>query len=194
MAQRKDQSIKDGVFYPSYDKLVIFKCEVKNTSGFLKDITLSTSIVGLFSFLLLEWYALIIVPMSWPFLVQYSLPKHYQSLQFNKYSIFFGSGSLKNLILSKSLYSSNKFQYGDIFHIRFNKWEKRKRGGVKDQFGKIEVQVNHNLETFHFLITSEDLAKIVKIFDTFRFHSKVIRKRSRGELMLIFPLSPRYNT
>ncbi len=194
MAQRKDQSIKDGIFHPSYDKLVIFKCEVKNTKGFLRDISLSTAIVGLFSFLLLEWFAVIIVPMSWPFLVQYSLPKHYQTIQFNKHSIFFGSGSLKSLLLSKSLYTNNKFQYSDIFHIRFNKWEKKKRGGVKDQFGKIEIQINHQIPTFHFLITSEDLAKIVKIFDTFRFHSKVIRKRSRGELMLVFPLSPRYST
>ena len=194
MAQRKDQSIQEGIFYPSYDKLTIFKCEVKNTTGFLRDISLSTAIVGLFSFLLLEWYAVIVVPMSWPFLIQYSLPKHYQSLRFNKYSIVFGSGSLKNFILSKSLFTSNKFQYGDIFHIRFNKWEKRRRGGVKDQFGKIEIQVNHQTQIFHFLITSEDLVKLVKIFDTYRFHSKVIKKRSRGELMLIFPLSPRYNT
>ena len=99
MAQRKDQSIKDGVFYPPYDKLIIFKCNVMNTSGFLRDILLSTAIIGIFAFLLLEWLALLIVPLSWPFLVQFSLPKHYQYLQFNKYSVFYGSGSLLPAIL-----------------------------------------------------------------------------------------------
>ena len=194
MAQRKDQSIKDGVFYPPYDKLIIFKCNVMNTSGFLRDILLSTAIIGIFAFLLLEWFALLIVPLSWPFLVQFSLPKHYQYLQFNKHSVFYGSGSLKNLILSRSLFTRNKNQYGDMSYMRFNKWEKRKRGGVKDKFGKIEIQIDHQSPIFHFLVTTEDLAKIVKIFDTYRFHSKVIKKRSRGELLLIFPSSPRYNT
>ncbi len=194
MAQRKDQSVQSGEFYPSKDKIIIYRCEVKNTKGFLRDVLLSTVIVGFFSFFLLEWYALLVVPMSWPFLVQYSLPNHYQSLQFNKYSFLFAKGSLKNLLLSQSLYKWKKFQYGDIFHIRFNKWEKRKRGGVKDQFGKIEIKLDHDSPIFHFLITSKDLAQIVKIFDTHRFQSKVTKKRSRGELMLIFPLSPRYNT
>ena len=92
------------------------------------------------------------------------------------------------------MYTPNKYQYGEIFHIRFNKWEKRKRGGVKDQFGKIEIKVDHQSPVFYFLITAEDLVKIIKIYDTFRFHSKVVRKRSRGELMIIFPSSPRYNT
>ncbi|MHA1976730.1 MAG: hypothetical protein ACW98F_04585 [Candidatus Hodarchaeales archaeon] len=193
MAQRKDQSIKNGVFHPSYDKLVIFKCEVENTTGFLRDITLSTVIVGLFSFLLLDWYALLIVPMSWPFLIQYSLPNHYQSLQFNKHSLFFSKASLKNLIRKRSLYPKNKYQYGEIYHIRFNKWEKRKRGGVKDTFGKIEIKANQQSPIFYFLISTEDLVKIIKIFDTYRFNSKVVRKRSRGELMIIFPSSPRYN-
>ncbi len=193
MAQRKDQSIKNGEFYPSQDKLIIYKCDVSNTRGFLRDILLSTVIVGLFSFLLLEWYALLVVPTSWPFLIQYSLPNHYQSLQFNKYSLFFAKGSLKDLILTRSLYLRKKFQYGEVFHIRFNKWEKRKRGGVKDAFGKIEIKINKDSPVFTFLITSEDLTRMVKIFDSYRFHSKVVKKRSRGELMLIFPLSPRYN-
>jgi hypothetical protein len=194
MAQRKDQSIQSGEFYPFKDKLTIYRCEVRNTKGFLRDVLLATVIVGFFSFFLLEWYALLVVPISWPFLVQYSLPIHYKSLQFNKYSFMFAKGSLKALFLSQSLYKWNKYLYGDIFHVRFNKWEKKKRGGVKDQFGKIEIMLDQKSPIFHFLITVEDLTRIIKIFDTHRFNSKVAKKRSRGELMLIFPLSPRYNT
>ena len=133
-----------------------------------------------------------IIPLSWPFLAVFLLPKHYKYLQLNKHSITFGIGSLR-FLLSKSLYRYSKYQYGDLLSIRFNKWEKRQKGGVKDYFGKIEIRHDPNKPVFNFLTTNEDLPKIVKLFESHRFHTKVKKNRTRGEFMLIFPRSPRFD-
>ncbi len=194
--QRKDQSISKGTFYPDGDNLNIFKCTIANTTGFLKDISLFTILIGFFAFFLTEWLALIIIPICWPFLIAYLMPKHYKYLQLNKHSAICGSGSFKHLILSRfsSFFPQKKFYYKDIVSIRFNKWEKGKRGGKKDKFGKVEIRTDLQTSTFDFLTTGEDLSRLVKIFDTHRFTTKVNKVRSRGELMLIFPNSPRYDS
>ncbi|MHA2175653.1 MAG: hypothetical protein ACXABI_12545 [Candidatus Hodarchaeales archaeon] len=192
MAYRKDQSLSEGVFYPPYDQLTIFKCRTQNTWGFIKEIGLYTVLIGFFAFLLTEWLALLIVPISWPFLINFMLPKHYAYISISKHSISFGKGSLKSLILERSLFSSNKKLYNEIHHIRFNRWEKKKRGAKKDYFGKIELKHDQLQSIFYFLTTGEDLIKLVKIFDTYRFNVKVNKIRSRGELMLIFQKSSRF--
>jgi hypothetical protein len=120
------------------------------------------------------------------------LPKHYAYISISKHSISFGKGSLKSLILERSLFSSNKKLYNEIHHIRFNRWEKKKRGAKKDYFGKIELKHDQLQSIFYFLTTGEDLIKLVKIFDTYRFNVKVNKIRSRGELMLIFQKSSRF--
>jgi hypothetical protein len=169
---------------------------INNTTGFLRDISLFTVLIGFFAFFLTEWLALIIVPLSWPFLITYLMPKHYKYIQLNKHSVICGTGSFKHLIFSRfsSLYPQEKFYYKDIVSIRFNKWEKGKRGGKKDLFGKIELRIDLVKPTFNFLTTEEDLSRLVKIFDTHRFTTKINKIASRGELMLIFPNSPRYNS
>jgi len=196
ISQRKDQSLNKGAFYPKEDTLNIYKCVINNTKGFLKEISLFTILIGFFAFFLMEWLSLIIIPVSWFFLTAYLMPKHYKYLQLNKYSAVCGSGSIKHLILSKfsSLYPQNKFYYKDIISLRFNKWEKGKKGGKKDIFGKVEIRPDLLTSPFGFLTTGEDLARLVKIFDAHRFDTKVNKIRSRGELMLIFPNSPRYNS
>ncbi len=191
MSQRKDQSLNKGRFYPN-DPLKIFSCEVSNTYGFLKDMSIFSFIIGLFSFFLAELIALLIVPISWPFLMIYLLPKHYQYLHFNKHNLTFGTGSLR-FLLSRSLYKQYKFQYGDLLSICFNRWEKRRRGGVKDYFGKVEIVYDPIIPAFHFLTTNIDLNQLVKFFDTHSFHTKVKKRRTKGELMLIFPRSPRFD-
>ncbi len=195
ISQRKDQSLSKGIFYPDENTLNIFKCTIKNTSGFLKDISIFTVIIGFFAFFLTEWLALVIVPLSWPFLIAYLMPKHYKFVHFNKYSVICGTGSFKHLVFSRfsSLYPHRKFYYKDIVSIRFNKWEKGKRGGKKDFFGKIEIRTDLQADTFNFLTMEEDLSRLVRIFDSKRFDTKVNKIKSRGELMLIFPNSPRYN-
>jgi len=195
ISQRKDQSLSKGVFYPEEDTLNIYKCIINDTTGFLKDISLFTVLIGFFAFFLTEWLALIIVPLSWLFLITFLMPKHYKYLQLNKYSAIYGTGSFKHLLLSifSSLYPQNKLHYKDIVSIRFNKWEKGKRGGKKDFFGKIEIRTDLLTTPFSFLTTEGDLSRLVKIFDTHRFDTKVNKIRLRGELMLIFPNSPRFN-
>jgi len=195
ISQRKNQSLSKGAFYPEGDTLNVYKCVITNTTGFLKDISLFTVLIGFFAFFLTGWLALIIIPISWLFLIAYLMPKHYKYLQLNKYSAICGTGSFKHLILSKfsSLYPQNKFIYKDIVSIRFNKWEKGKRGGKKDLFGKIEIRTDLLTTPFSFLTTDEELSRLVKIFDKHRFDTKVNKIRSRGELILIFPNSPRYN-
>ncbi len=192
MFHRKDQSLSDGVFYPEYDKLIIFKCRTHDTWGFIKEFCIFSILIGFFAFLLTEWLALIIVPLGWPFLVNYLLPKYYKYILISKHSISFGRGSLYSLLFKRSLISVDKKQYNEIHHIRFTRWEKKKRGNKRDFFGKIELKHHQTDPIFDFLTTKEDLTKLVKIFDSFRFHVKVNKNRSRGELMLIFQGSPRY--
>ncbi len=196
ISQRKDQSLSKGIFYPGEETTTIFKCTITNTTGFLKDISLFTVLIGFFAFFLTEWFALIVVPLSWPLLIAYLMPKHYKFLQFNKHSLICGTGSFKHLILSKfsSRYPQKKFLYNDIVSVRFNKWEKRKRGGKKDLFGKVEIRIDLKSPTFNFLTTEEDLTALVKAFDSHKFSTKVHKIRSRGELILDFPNSPRFST
>jgi hypothetical protein len=195
ISQRKDQSLSKGIFYPDEDTLNIFKCTIRDTSGMLKNISLFTALIGFFAFFLTEWFALVIVPISWPFLIAYLMPKHYKFLQLNKYSAVYATGSFKHLLFSgfSSLYPQRKYYYKNIVSIRFNKWEKGKRGRKKDLFGKIEIRTNLQATTFNFLTMEEDLSRLVKIFDSQSLNTKVNKIKSRGELMLIFPNSPRYN-
>jgi hypothetical protein len=190
MSQRKDQSLIDGRFFPK-DPLKIYQCEVRNTTSFLKDITLFSVLIGFFSFLLTQWLAVFIVPLTWPFLAVFLLPKHYRYLNFNKHTLTFGIGSLRNLT-SRSLYQTKSYQYGDLISIRFNRWERKQRGGLKDYFGKVEIRYAMNSQPFSFLTTNTDLTELVKLFSNYRFHSKVKKNRTKGELMLIFPKSPRF--
>lgn len=193
MAQRKDQHVSEGVFYPQSDKLSIFKCISQNTWGFIKEISLYSAVIGAFAFLLTEWFALIIVPLSWPFIINSLLPKYYTFISFNKHSISFGKGSLYSLISKQSLLSSDKKQYKELHHIRFNRYEKKKRGGTRESFGRIELKLDSDKPIFYYLITGDDLSRLVKIFDSYRFQNKVNKVRSRGELLLIFEKSPRYS-
>lgn len=193
MAQRKDQDLSNGVFYPQSDKLSIFKCITQNTWGFIKEIGLYSVIIGVFAFLLTEWFALLIVPLSWPFIMNSTLPKYYAYISFSKHSVSYGKGSLYSLISKQSLITSDKRQYKELHHIRFNRYEKKKRGGNRESFGRIELKLDSTKPIFHFLITGEDLSRLVKIFDSYRFQNKVNKNRSRGELLLIFQNSPRYS-
>ena len=191
MSQRKDQSLNKGRFFPK-DPLRIYQCKVSDTTSFLKDITLFSVLIGFFSFLLTQWLAAFIVPLAWPFLAVSLLPKHYRYIEFRKHTLTFGIGSLRSLT-SRSLYQTKSFQYGDLISIRFNRWEKKQRGGLKDYFGKIEIRYEMDSPTFTFLTLNTDLTVLVKLFANHHFHSKVKKKGTKGDLMLIFPKSPRFN-
>jgi hypothetical protein len=191
MAISKDQVLIQGRFYP--DKNTIYLCRVNNAAGVVKDVTIFSVLIGFFAFFLTQWFALIIVPLSWPFILWFILPKHYRIIQLKTHVVIFGTGSLVSLIRKTAIISLEKHHYIDISYLRFERWEKRKRKGKKDSFGRIEISVADNKSLFSILIQVSDLTQLVKIFETHRFQTKVQKSRSRGELLLVFPTSPQYN-
>ncbi|UCE15003.1 MAG: hypothetical protein JSV04_07440 [Candidatus Heimdallarchaeota archaeon] len=193
MAIGKDQSLTPGEFYPTSDQNVIYLCYLNNTRGFLLDLTVFSVLIGFFSFLFVQLAALLVVIVAWCFYIPYIVPKHYKFIQLNKHTLAFGSGSVPSLISSgfKTIYKLEKQRYRDIHYLKLDRWEKRK-GEKADSFGRIEIKISEDKAIFHFLINSDDLARLAKILEEHRFHSKVQKKWSRGELMLVFPTSPRY--
>ena len=189
MAISKNQALSTGTFSPSSDKKILYYCQVRDTTGFVKDIGLFSILIGFFAFLLLQWGASIALILSWPVLITWLLPKHYKYVKFEKYSIMFGSGSVLSLLKQYQLYNLKKFRFDDIHYIRFDRWEKKKRGGQMDSFGRIEIKFDNTSSNFEILIKARDLSKLVKIFEKHKFQPQVQRKYSRGELILIFPNS-----
>lgn len=193
MAIAKDQSLTKGEFYPTSDKNTIYLCYLNDTRGFLLDLIVFSVLIGFFSFFLVQLAALLVVLLAWCFYIPYIIPKHYKFIQINKHTLAFGTGSISTLITSrlKTIYHFEKQRYGDIYYLKLDRWEKKKMK-EKDSFGRIEIKTSEDKPIFHFLINSDDLTRLVKILEIHRFHSNVQKKRSRGELMLIFPASPRY--
>jgi hypothetical protein len=190
MAISKNQVLSPGTFYPHSDKKIVYRCQVSDTTGFLKDIGMFSILIGFFAFFLMEWRALIVIIVSWPILMTWLIPKHYKFVQFEKYSALFGYGSILELLRQRRIYKLRKIKFDDIYHIRFDRWERKKRGDQDDSFGRIEIKFNDNNTIFEILVEVIDLAKLVKIYETYRFQPKVQRKKSRGEFMIIFPNSP----
>jgi len=190
MAMSKNQVLSPGTFYPHSDKKIIYRCQVSDTTGFLKDIAMFSILIGFFAFFLMEWDALMVIIASWPILMTWLIPKHYKFVQFEKYSALFGYGSILELIRQHRIYRLRKIKFDNIYHIRFDRWERKKRGGQDDSFGRIEIKFDDSNTIFEILIEVFDLNKLVKIFEAYRFQFKVQRKKSRGELMIIFPKSP----
>ncbi len=50
LAIGKDQALVQGVFYPTSDKNVIYRCQIDDTIGFLKDFVIFSGITGIFTF------------------------------------------------------------------------------------------------------------------------------------------------
>ena len=196
MAIGKDQTLTQGVFYPPSDKSVIYRCSLNNTTGFVRDFTIFSVLIGFFTFLIIQSLALLVVLLSWIIIVPWLTPKHYRFLQIDKHIITYGTGSIFELFRSKmkTIYNLERNRYGDIFYLRLDRWQRKKLSGKIDSFGRIEIKVNNSKPIFHMLIQTTDLTKLVQILEAHRFHSKVQKSLSRGELMLIFPSSPHFNT
>ena len=182
-----------GKFYPPSDKNVIYHCYLNNTTGFIKDCTIFSILIGFFAFLILQFLGLIIVLLSWIIIVPWLIPKHYKFIQINNHIVAYGTGSFPNLVKSyfKEIYKIEKSRYSDIHYLRLDRWHSKKRGKI-DSFGRIEVKFSDK-SVFYILITISDLARLVKILETHRFQSKVNKSRSRDELMLIFPSYPNFS-
>lgn len=195
LAIGKDQALTQGRFYPSSDKSVIYRCTLNNTTGFLKNITIFSILIGFFTFLIIQSLALLIVILSWIIIVPWLTPKHYRFLQINKHVVAYGTGSIFELIRSKikTIYNLERYRYRDIHYIQLDRWQRKKFGGKIDSFGRVVIKVSNTKPIFQMLIQTNDLTKLIKILEAHRFHSKVQKSLSRGELMLIFPSSPRYN-
>lgn len=191
MAIGKDQALVQGVFYPTSDKNVIYRCQIDDTIGFLKVFVIFSGITGIFTFLIMQSIALLVVPLSWTILVPWLVPKYYRFIQINKHVITFGSGSIFGLIRSrmKSIYFLERKRYNEINYIRLDRWERKKLRGKMESFGRIEIKINDIKPIFHILIQTPDLAQLVEILEAHRFHSKVKKTRSRGELLLVFSSS-----
>ncbi|MFX0172036.1 MAG: hypothetical protein ACFE9L_08955, partial [Candidatus Hodarchaeota archaeon] len=97
---------------------------------------------------------------------------------------------LLSLIRKRRIISLEKHRYNDIHSIRFERWEQRKRKGIKDTFGRIEINLGEEKPPFSILITAFDLIRLVEYFEKYRFDIKVQKSRTHGELLLIFPSSP----
>ncbi|MFX0084875.1 MAG: hypothetical protein ACFFAU_04310 [Candidatus Hodarchaeota archaeon] len=190
MAMSKNQVLSPGTFYPTSDKKIVYRCQVRDTTGFLKDIGMFSVLIGFFAFFLIEWYAILVIIVSWLILATWLIPKHYKFIQFEKYTALFGYGSILELIRQHRIYKLRKIKFDDIYHIRLDRWERKKRGGQDDSFGRIEIKFDNSNQIFEILIEVFDLTKLVKIFETYRFQSKVQKKKLRGEFMIIFPNSP----
>ncbi|MFW9903863.1 MAG: hypothetical protein ACFFFH_05985 [Candidatus Thorarchaeota archaeon] len=194
MAIRKDQALTVGQFFPSSDKNVIYHCYLNDTAGFLKDFIIFSLLIGFFTFLIMQFLGLIVVLLSWVIIIPWLVPKHYKFIQINKHVLAFGTGSFLALLRSyfKEIYVIKKFSYNEIYHLRLDRWYSKKRGGIMDSFGRVEVKIN-DTKQFHILIHSSDLTRLVKILETHRFQSKVHKSRSRDQLLLIFPPSPNFS-
>ncbi len=194
MAIGKNQALTLGEFYPSSDKNVIYHCHLNNTRGFLRDITIFSFIIGFFAFLIMQWWTFIVTLFSWIFIVPWLVPKHYRFIQINKYVVAFGTGSILALIRSKikTINKLEKKRYSDIHYLKLDRWQRKKYGGKMDSFGRIAIKINDNKPIFQILILTADLSRLITILEGHQFHSKVQKKLSRGELILIFPSSPHF--
>lgn len=185
MAIRKDQILVSGQFSPN--KNVIYMCQVNDSNGLIKDILITTVILGFFSFLLVQWFAIIIIPISWITMIGFFLPKHYRFIQFSKHTLVLGVGSIPSLIKRGSIYNLIKFRYDEIKSVRFDKWERKRKLDKKDSFGRIEINYfEEKKKPFEFLIKTEDLIRLMKIFESYKFQVKVDKSRTRRELLLRF--------
>ncbi len=192
LAIRKDQVLVEGTFYSETDKSTIYTCHLQDTSGFLKDIALFSLLIAIFAFILMEWFSFFVVIVSWPILSTWLLPKHYRYVQINKHSVIWGVGSIQSLLMKFNLFNFVKCRYDDIHYMRFDRWEKKEKNRKKS-FGRIEIKVGKSLPIFHMLIPEKDFLELLKIIEKFRFDIKTRKQRSRGELLVLFPNSPRYS-
>ncbi len=192
MAISKSQVLTPGIFYPKTDKKIIYQCQVNDTIGILKNLSLFSVLIGFFGFFLMTWNAIFVVILSWPILMTWLVPQHYRYIQLEKYSLIYGKGSIRTIFTKKSLLKLTKHTFDTIHYLKFDRWEKKKRGGGKDSFGRIEIKINHITPFFEILVDSGDLIKLVKIYEKHRFQTEVYRKISQGELMIVFPNSPRF--
>jgi hypothetical protein len=194
LAIRKDQALTIGKFYPPSDINVIYHCYLNNTTGFIKDCAIFSILIGFFAFLILQFLGFLIVVLSWFIIVPWFVPKHYKFIKINKHTIAFGTGSFQTLVKSyfREIYNIKKSRYSNIHYLKLDRWRSKKRGKI-DSFGRIEVKISDTKSVFYILITTSDLARLVKILETHRFQSKVHKSRSRDELMLIFPSYPNFS-
>ncbi len=185
MAIRKDQELVSGQFSPN--KNVIYMCQVNNSNGLIKDIFITTVILGVFSLLLVQWMTIIIIPISWITMIGFFLPKHYRFIQFNKHTLVLGLGSIPSLIKNRSIYNLSKFRYDEIKSVRLDRWERKRKLDKKDSFGRIEINfLEVKKKPFEFLIKTEDLLRLMKTFESYKFQVKVEKTRTRRELLLRF--------
>ncbi|MFX0013103.1 MAG: hypothetical protein ACFFB2_04685 [Promethearchaeota archaeon] len=194
MAIGKDQALTPGEFFPSSDKTVIYRCYLRNTSGFLRNSLIFTVLFGFFAFLFVQWSSFLIVPFTWLFIIPWLVPKHYRFVQINKYAVAYGIGSIFSLFQSrmKSIYKVEKSRYNDIHYLKLDRWQRKKIGGKIDSFGRIEIKIADNKPIFQILIETTDLIQLIKVLESHRFQSKVQKKLLQAELVLIFPPSHNY--
>jgi len=120
-------------------------------------------------------------------MIGYFLPKHYRFIQFSKHTLVLGVGSIPSLVKRGSIYNLQKFRYDEIKSARLDKWERKRKLDKKDNFGRIEISfLEDKKKPFEFLIETEDLIRLMKIFDSYKFRVKVDKLRTRRELLLRF--------
>jgi len=192
----KDQKLVRGEFFPKSNQNIIYRLYIGNTIGFIKEMSLFSILIGFFSFFLVGLRAFIPVILTWPLLAAWLIPRHYRYLQLDKHLLIIGAGSLRSLITSRftRLINLKKFQYGNIHHIAIDKWTRRNIRGKSDSFGRVEVKIDLKTPFFQILLDPKEIPKLIKVLDSHKFHSKVLKKHSRGEFLLIFPPSPRFQS
>jgi hypothetical protein len=186
MAISKDQILNPGKFYPPHAENTIYYCRVHDTRGLLKNVVLFSFVVGIFSILLFDWLTVGVLLITWIFLLVVFLPKHYKLIQLDKHVVLYGIGSFSSLVLKRNLYQLTRIRYIDLDSIRFDQWERRTRGRNPDRFGRIQIKNRLEPALFHILVSTGDLGRLMKIFQKYRFASKVEKKFSSRELVLLF--------
>ncbi len=192
----KDQTLVRGEFFPRSNQNILYRLYIKNTIGFLKEISLFSILIGFFSFFLIGLGAFIPVILTWPLLTAWLLPRHYRYLQLDKQILIIGVGSLRTIITSRftTLINLEKYQYGNIHHIAIDRWVRKNFRGKSDSFGRVEVKIDLKTPFFQILLDPEEIPQLIKVLDSHNFHSKVLKKHSRREFLLIFPHSPRFQS
>lgn len=186
MAISKDQMLTPGQFFPPHAENTVYYCRVHDTIGLIKDVVLFSFVVGIFSILLFGWLTVVVLLITWIFLLVIFLPKHYKLVQLDKHVVLYGVGSFSSLLSQRNLYRLTKFRYIDLDFIKFDKWEKRIRGRKHDRFGRIQIKDRLQPVPFHILVSDKDLGQLIKIFQSHHFATKMEKNLSPRELVLLF--------
>ena len=196
MAIAKDQTLVRGEFFPKSNQNIIYRLYIKNTIGFIKEISLFSILIGFFSFFLIGLGAFIPVIITWPILIAWLLPRHYRYLQLDKHVLIIGVGSWRTMVATRftKLIKLKKIQYGEIHHITIDRWTRKNFRGKRDNFGRVEIKINLKSPSFQILLDPKDITQLIKVLDSHKFHCKVLKKHSRNEFLLIFPLSPYFQS